>query len=198
MEKITFTTAKTREDIAKIIELQRKNQIRNLDEATMKSEGFVTFEYEIEPLFAMNQSHPSVVAWAEDGRLAGYCISACSADRGYFEVLDRTYDYFEALEFCGKKLSDQPMMLTGQICVAEGFRGLCVFEGLYAKFQAIWSPGFEFCVTEISKKNTRSLRAHERIGFEVFHEFSDEILNETWVVVGWDWRKVPLKSSKID
>ncbi len=191
MQEITFTTAKTRDDIAEIIRLQRKNQVKNLDEATIKSEGFVTFEYEIEPLLAMNNAFPHVVAWSDEGQLAGYLISASSTDRGHFEVLDRTFAYFETLEFCEKKLKGQPMMLTGQICVADGFRGQGVFDGLYLKFQALWSPHFEFCLTEISKKNPRSLRAHERVGFRVFHEYSDDVLDETWDVVGWDWRKTP-------
>ncbi len=188
MEKVHFTTAKTRDDIAAIIELQRLNQVKNIDPETARSQGFITFQYHVEGLFAMNQKFPSVVAWAEDGRLAGYNISASSTDRGHFPQLDGLFAVMDSLSFRGKKLEGEPMMLCGQICVAQGFRGQGVFEGLYGKFRELWSADFEFCLTEISTRNTRSLRAHERVGFEVFHEYFDPTTSERWAVVGWAWR----------
>ena len=187
MGKINFTTAKTREDIAAILALQRVNHVKQLDAATIKSQGFITFEYSLEPLWAMNQNFPSIVAWGEPGELAGYCLSGCSTDRGHFGALDDMYAYFETLEFAGKKLGGAPFMCNGQVCVAENFRGQGVFDGMYLAFKELWSPQFDCCVTEISQRNTRSLRAHQRLGFEVFHEYSDGIFNETWDVVGWDW-----------
>ena len=75
----------------------------------------------------------------------------------------------------------------GQICVAEGYRGMGIFDGLYAKHKENLSARFELCVTEIAKRNTRSLAAHKRVGFEIIHEYYDTIYPELWEVVAWDF-----------
>jgi RimJ/RimL family protein N-acetyltransferase len=44
---------------------------------------------------------------------------------------------------------------------------------------------YDFVLTEIATRNTRSIRAHEKVGFQLLHRFSDE--KEQWDIVVWDW-----------
>lgn len=186
MEAINYMLAQSREDIEQIIALQRINQIRILDEATIAREGFVTFEYDVDGLWRMNQEFPSVIAYCE-GQLAGYCISASPTSRGHYAVLDNMYAYFDTLELHGKPLAEQRWIAMGQVCVAEAFRKMGVFDGMYAHFKATWSAQFDLCLTEISTKNVRSQRAHERVGFRTIHHYGDEAFNEIWAVVAWEF-----------
>lgn len=70
----------------------------------------------------------------------------------------------------------------------ENYRGQGLFDKLYQHHRETYSDRFTVFVTDISERNTRSLRAHKRVGFEAIHEFFDPALNETWIIVAWDWR----------
>jgi hypothetical protein len=95
----------------------------------------------------------------------------------------------DELEYEGKLVKDYRYYAMGQICVAEGYRGQGLFDGLYAKHKAELSDKFDLCITEIAKRNTRSLAAHKRVGFEIIHEYFDTTHPELWEVVLWDFRK---------
>ncbi len=77
----------------------------------------------------------------------------------------------------------------GQVCVADGYRGQQVFDQMYAHHRAVYSDHFQLLITAISANNTRSLRAHARVGFQMLHKFYDPTIGETWVVVVWDWKQ---------
>lgn len=54
----------------------------------------------------------------------------------------------------------------GPVCVAESFRGQGVLEGLIESIKTHYAPYFEFGITFIDARNSRSLAAHERkMGF---------------------------------
>jgi L-amino acid N-acyltransferase YncA len=74
----------------------------------------------------------------------------------------------------------------GQICVDKEFRGKGLFEELYQGHKEIYGSGFDFIITEISTSNHRSLRAHEKVGFETIHQYTDEM--DEWAVVVWNWK----------
>ena len=75
--------------------------------------------------------------------------------------------------------------VMGQVCVAKDFRGQQVFSDLYQKMKTEMSSHFDCIVTEIATRNTRSIRAHEKVGFETIHIYEDE--TEEWAIVAWDW-----------
>ena len=43
---------------------------------------------------------------------------------------------------------------------------------------------FDLVVTEVAARNTRSLRAHARVGFEPLHVYPDATTGEEWHVIG--------------
>jgi RimJ/RimL family protein N-acetyltransferase len=42
----------------------------------------------------------------------------------------------------------------------------------------------DLCVTEIATRNLVSIRAHEKMGFEIISRYADP--GEEWVIVAWD------------
>jgi hypothetical protein len=96
------------------------------------------------------------------------------------------FDIISGLEYDGKPLSEQRYYVMGQICVAQTHRGQGIFDGLYAEHKRQLSGEFDLCVTEIAVRNTRSTRAHERVGFRTIHTHEDHI--DLWNIVAWDWR----------
>jgi GNAT superfamily N-acetyltransferase len=75
----------------------------------------------------------------------------------------------------------------GQICVASGYRGRGVFDGLYRAMADTYRDRFDFTVTEVAERNTRSLRAHARAGFETLHVYHDPTAGERWHVIALDF-----------
>jgi len=92
---------------------------------------------------------------------------------------------FERLD-ANAEVKGRRYYVMGQICVAKAYRGQGVFDRLYAAHREHLRHRFDACVTEISVRNPRSLRAHARVGFEELERYRDAA--DEWVVVIWDLR----------
>jgi predicted GNAT superfamily acetyltransferase len=70
----------------------------------------------------------------------------------------------------------------GQVCIAKGYRGQGIFQGLYQEMANQLEPHFEYIITEVSKRNPRSIRAHEKVGFLNVREYTSDD-GEEWVIL---------------
>ncbi len=103
-------------------------------------------------------------------------------------ILQPMFDLLDTLSWHRESLRTQDRwFVMGQICVAEGYRGMGVFDGMYQKMRELCGKEYDFVITEIAERNTRSIRAHERVGFQTLHTFSDAVAGEDWRVVVWDF-----------
>jgi ribosomal protein S18 acetylase RimI-like enzyme len=183
---ITFTTIKTDHEIQQLLDLQQLNLTKNISEDVANDQGFVTVVHNFDLLSRMNQSVPQIIA--KDGdKVVGYALVMPESFRFDIPVLTAMFEMLDNLEYKGKSIKNTAYYAMGQICVAEGYRGQGIFDGLYAKHKAELSDRFELCVTEIAKRNLRSLAAHKRVGFEIIHEYFDTTYPELWEVVAWDF-----------
>jgi ribosomal protein S18 acetylase RimI-like enzyme len=183
---IIFTTITTDQEIWQLLDLQQKNLSKNVSEDVANNQGFVTVVHDFELLSRMNQTVPQIIA--KDGdELIAYALVMPESFRNDIPVLTAMFELMDGLEYKGKLIKDVQYYAMGQICVAENYRGMGIFDGLYAKHKETLSVRFELCVTEIAKRNTRSLAAHKRVGFEIIHEYFDVNYPELWEVVAWDF-----------
>lgn len=183
---VQFTQVSTETEIQQILDLQAKNHGSAIDAATAADQGFVTVRHDLDVLRRMNRVYPSVIAKAGE-RLAGYCLVMPRDFAAEIPILAPMFDMLEGLSWRGKPLNDSRWFVMGQVCVAEGFRGQGVFDGLYNKLRDVCRRDFDLVVTEIAERNGRSMRAHERVGFETMHVYREDLTGETWRVVGWGW-----------
>jgi L-amino acid N-acyltransferase YncA len=72
----------------------------------------------------------------------------------------------------------------GQICVAKNYRGKGVFDSLYEKHKELYGSSYDLCVPSVSTRNTRSMSAHERVGFETVLTFRDQ--TDEWNILVWN------------
>ncbi|MEQ1745352.1 MAG: GNAT family protein [Saprospiraceae bacterium] len=180
---IRYTTVQNEQDVRQILELQAANHASAISEETARSQGFITVRHDPDVLWRMNQAYPSVIA--KDGeRLAGYCLVMPRSFAPEVPILAPMFAMLETLAWHGRPLRDGGWFVMGQVCVAEDYRGQGVFDGMYAKLREVCSPAFDFVVTEVAERNTRSMRAHERVGFETFRVYHDATTGEVWHVVG--------------
>ncbi len=78
--------------------------------------------------------------------------------------------------------------VVGQLCVAKEYRGQDLVQKLYGHFRDCLSKEFTYLVTDIAQANTRSLKAHQKRGFQVINELMYGGFK--WDIVLWDWNAV--------
>ena len=137
----------------------------------------------------MGQLYPHVIAKdkAADGgdKVIGYTLCMLQSASNMVELAKSLFELIDSTQYNGKSMTSLDYFVMGQVCIAKGYRGLGVFQGLYGHMKLKMSPHFDCIVTAISKRNARSARAHEKVGFQVIHEYHST--GDDWMVVLWDW-----------
>jgi hypothetical protein len=159
-------------DLEGILALQRASRAPTKD-------GFVTVEHTLEILRAMHAIMPSVVARDESGAVVAYALSMPRETRELLPILEPMFVKIEALPIAPR------WYVMGQVAVAPSQRGTGVFDALYAEHRTRYGDRFDEIVTEVSLRNARSLRAHERVGFRTVLEFEDA--TDQWAIIAWRW-----------
>jgi ribosomal protein S18 acetylase RimI-like enzyme len=166
-------------ELQQILELQRRNLPWSLSEQEMAESGFVTVEHTLDVLRRMHALAPSIVA--KDGdELAGYALVMPVECRSFVPILEPMFQRLEGLGMFRRRF-----YVMGQICVAGPYRGRGVFDQLYRAHREHLCRRFDAVATEVSVRNTRSLRAHLRVGFEELERYRDA--TDEWVVLVWNW-----------
>lgn len=166
-------------ELQQILDLQRRNLPRSLTERELAENGFVTVEHTLDVLRRMHALVPSIVA--KDGdELAGYALVMPVECRSFIPILEPMFRRLEALGMFRRRF-----YVMGQICVAAPYRGRGVFDQLYRAHREQLRDRFDAVVTEVSVRNTRSLRAHQRVGFEELERYRDA--TDEWVLLVWNW-----------
>jgi len=179
-----LTAVQHRSELEQILVLQRKNLKQELSPDEMRSQGFVTVEHDLPALEQMHALAPSVIA-LQGRELVAYALTMPRECRDLMPVLVPMFELFDRLTYCGKPLKDYRFYVMGQICVDKAHRGKGLVELLYQKHRELYQPRFDFIITEVALRNERSMRAHERVGFQTVHTYRDA--TDEWAVVLWDW-----------
>ena len=133
----------------------------------------------------MNEQHPHIIV-KDENIVVGYALVALKEAQVFHKDLNVMMHHLETLQYKNKSLQQYKFYVMGQICIDENYRGRGVFQLLYQHHKKLFEHNFDFVVTEISTSNTRSMRAHEKIGFKTIHTYKDAL--DEWNVVLWDWK----------
>jgi hypothetical protein len=180
---ITIRFAETEPELQGILDLQAKNAPANLSAVEMQREGFITARHTLPLLTKMASIAPQIIA-ISDHKVVAYVLSMDTSLSEELPVLKPMFELFKTIDFKGNKLSSYSLVIGGQACIDKSFRGLGILNKLYAAQQRL-HPEHKLCVTEIAVNNVRSMRAHEKVGFQTIHTYTDS--NENWNIVVWDW-----------
>ncbi len=173
--KITYTTAKTNEELEQIIALQQANLFKNVSEEEKRTEGFVTIEHSFDILDQMNKVCAHTIAKC-GSEVVGYALSMHPMFRNKIEVLEPLFDLLNQ-----RILKSDSFIVMGQVCVSKNHRKKGIFRGLYEAMKKHVAAEFETILTDIDAKNTRSLQAHYAIGFTPMASFNSG--GQDWIVV---------------
>ena len=183
---LRFCTATMDGELAQILTLQQANHASSLSEADAARDGFVTVMHTFELLKKMNQAAPQIIAKDGDA-VIGYALVMLRSFSDMIPVLQPMFNRLSTIKFGDKKVTDHSFYVMGQICVAENYRGKGVFDSLYQKHKELNAPIYDLCVTSVSIRNKRSMRAHERVGFEIVNTFRDQ--TDEWNILAWNLKR---------
>jgi L-amino acid N-acyltransferase YncA len=173
-------------DLPQILILQFENLKINLTDQEIAQQGFVTVKHDLDLLREMNDAYPHIVAKSE-GRVVGYAFVMLKSIAHKVPILGNLFAKINQVNFRGLPLKQSSFFVMGQICIEKGYRGKDIFSGLYQTMKGQMQDHFQYIITEVAAKNTRSIRAHEKVGFESILKYPSE-KGEDWVVILWDWK----------
>nr|AIA11249.1 Acetyltransferase (GNAT) family [uncultured bacterium] len=178
-----ITIASTDQHLEEILALQRRYHTRTLSAEVQSVEGFVFAEHTLPLLRRMAAQSPQAIALSE-GHVVGYCLSLPISLQAEVPALVPMFEQFRRCVYRGKPLSDYRLVVGGQVCVDREHRGQGLLARLYEQLRVSLGQDCDLCVTEIATRNQVSVRAHERMGFEIISAYNDAV--EEWVIVAWD------------
>jgi L-amino acid N-acyltransferase YncA len=115
-----------------------------------------------------------------DGEVVGYALTMISQKHRQIPALIEMVEQISTFE------ENNNYLIMGQICVGKPFRGQGVFPLLYQHMNLNFNHIYNGIYTEIDDKNPRSLRAHEKVGFDVIKQYINKA-GHKWNLVYWDW-----------
>ena len=175
MEEYTFGKPETSKHFSEIIALQKANLSTAISPKSLMEEGFVTVKHTKRLLEEMHSFHPHSVVFFK-GVIVGYALSMHTH---FAERVDTLIPFFKKLESFYS--SDVSYLVMGQICIAKPHRKKGLFRALYSHQLQNVTPNMQWVVTEVDRRNTRSLNAHKAIGFR--HLFTYRIAAVVWDVI---------------
>ena len=182
---LQYSTLQTDAEIEQLLALQRANLYKNTPAQYQQDQGFTTVEHNFELLTQMKNAAPQIIA-KDNGALVGYALVMPQSLADLIPELQPMFAEVAKITWHDRPVSAYRFYVMGQICVAESHRGRGIFDGLYAQHKAVLAAQYDLCVTEVAVRNTRSTRAHERVGFQTVHRYQDH--TDWWNIVVWDWQ----------
>lgn len=183
---ITICKAETKADLKGILDLQQKNLSENISLEEKLEQGFVRVQHNLELLELLNSIERHVIAKDKD-LVAAYVLAMTKKSRNDVPMLVPMFQQLDNLTYKGKNVSEYNYMVVGQVCIGKNYRGIGLFASCFEVYRNTFEKNYDFAITEISVSNPRSIKAHQKVGFEIIYTFKDEY--ETWVIVVWDWKK---------
>ncbi len=182
---VLYTKASTTQELQQILELQRINLAQNISQKERQEQGFVTVQHDLPLLQLMNEKYGHIVAKANE-QVVGYALVMLKELKHHVPILEPMFNRIEHLTYKDFAIIDLNYFVLGQICVAKDYRGKGIFSGLYRKMKQEMSEDFDLIITEVAVSNTRSMKAHKKVGFECIDQYR-EVDGKEWNIVAWFW-----------
>ena len=182
---MVYTTSKSDMDLLGILELQGKNHPANLTAEEISTQGFITVLQSLENLRNLSDIQPHIIC-KHNGKIVAYLLTITAKSKNELPVLIPMFKIFETLIFKEKSISEYKYVVVGQVCVDKNYRGMGILDKCYSEYKRHLKDKYDFAITEISSRNTRSIKAHKRIGFTEIYKYTSQNLEE-WSVVVLEW-----------
>ena len=153
---VTIRETKTPLDLSKILALQAKNTKPSLSKKEQQEQGYVTVQHTLAQLEKMSATATQIIA-VEKNILAGYALVMPRSLKATIPVLMPMFSLLDTLDYENTAVKELNYYVMGQICVAKNYRRKGVFRQLYEAHRNAFSMTYNYCITEVSSSNLRSM-----------------------------------------
>lgn len=181
-EEIIITNATTDLEFEQILLLQSLNHRDNISHNVALENGFVSVKHTNDLLKKICQPYHHIIA-KRGNQVVGYALVMLKEHGNSIPELHLMDQILSQLSIGDKAINTTKYVIMGQICIAESARGQKVFDRLYHYMRDYLHQDFDYIITEIAERNQRSMRAHQRVGFQKIHTYLEESIDEVWNVV---------------
>ena len=185
MRPLIYTTSKSEQDLAGIIELQKNNVAANLTAEEISNQGFVTVIHSLADLAKMNNIEQHIICKHKE-KVIAYLLAMTAKSKNDIPILIPMFEIFKEVFYMGRPVSNYNYIVVGQVCVDKDYRGQGVLDRCYDTYKNFFKNRYDFAITEIASRNLRSINAHKRIGFSEAHRYTSPNMEE-WSIVVLDW-----------
>ena len=188
---ITLQLVKAKEEMKGVLALQQANLRKNITQEEAETQGFLMAEYDLDFLELLNHKSPGIIA--KDGeKVVGYSLVALPETARQHPLLADLVENIERCHFVGKPVENYA--IVAQLCVSKEYRGQDLVQKLYGSFRDHYANRYTYCVTDVAQANHRSLKAHQKRGFQVIDTLDYGGIG--WNIVLWDWNKKVAQESQ--
>jgi len=180
---ISFGPVKTDDELRQVIDLQSINLPNSLSFEELNQEGFVTVKHDFDLLKIMNSPLPHTIG--KDGdQVVAYALCMQKEIRKKIPTLYPLFEKIDKIQFNGQALSGCKYFVMGQTCIAKNYRGHGLFSKLHNAQKNLMSNHFDFAITSVAYANPRSMKAHQKVGYQIINEYADEN-KANWAILLW-------------
>lgn len=173
----------TTDDIPKILKLQEKYLVTNIEEQN-KHQGFVTTPFTVEQINYVIGENCLFVA-DDNGTIAAYVFVGSWQFFSNWKIFELMTQKLPELSFKNQQLSAINSFQYGPVCIDEAYRGQNVLIDLFELMRNHLKKRYPWGVTFINKLNKRSFNAHtNKLGLKVIDEF--EFNNNQYYTLAFD------------
>lgn len=144
-----------------------------LDTDEMK-DGFISVRFSFDDLKEMANDGITIVARAGDKIAGVLCTQTCDYNLRKVPLGARLIGAMQDKLISGVPIEADKSLVCGPVCISKDFRGQGVLVKLYDALKIAAAGKFTTGLTLVSQANPRSIRAHEKLGFEKIETFESD------------------------
>lgn len=156
-------------DYVGMVALQEANLVGNLSNAE-RSDGFLSAMFNASELAALNENLCVIVASDHD-QVKGLLVASTTEFNSNVSLPSAMIARYPHAVFNGQPLSEWKSFIAGPVVIDKSARGTGAFAGMYQELLKQLPSEYDVAVTLVSLANGRSLRAHEKIGYQRIDSF---------------------------
>ena len=187
---VEIQLAKTSEELIEVLVLQQANLRKNISDEEATTQGFLMAEYDLAFLELLHKNSPGILAKVGE-KVVGYSLVALPDTARHHPLLADLVENIERCKYDGKAVTNYA--IVAQLCVSKDYRGQNLVQKLYGAFRDHYANRYMYCVTDVAQANHRSLKAHQKRGFQVIDTLAYGGIG--WNIVLWDWNKKAAQDS---
>lgn len=156
-------------DIEGLLALQKLNLYSELTKA-QRTKGFVTTPFTIPQIEEIMEDN-GVFVVEKNGQIIAYAFAGTWKYFEQWAIFPFMAARLPDLSFNGGEITTANSFQYGPVCIDVQYRGKRILNTIFEAMRLHFVQKFPLSITFINKVNVISLRAHQKLGWEIVDEF---------------------------